>query len=273
MADYISSYTGAEVDSAVGKAINLPDVNSATQDYVLSYDANAGIIWAEIPGELPYYNDDDDGKVLTIDEYGNLEWSTPSGGGSVDGLPTLENAEPGSVLGIVVDGTGDVSGEAHLEWVNINNTEGVPDYSGASEGDVLTYNGDSLSWNSIDIEGVPDYSSASEGDVLTYDGSNPVWSPTPGINDLLPSYDNAYADIKYLTPDGTGGLDWTSPFPSYSTSASDNVDEGKALTVQPNGTLNWTNPFPVCSCDGERCILTSDCGTLTWVPISELISQ
>jgi len=30
MADYISSYTGAEVDSAVGKAINLPDVNSAT---------------------------------------------------------------------------------------------------------------------------------------------------------------------------------------------------------------------------------------------------
>jgi len=131
----------------------------------------------------------------------------------------------------VVDGTGDVSGEAHLEWVNINNTEGVPDYSGASEGDVLTYNGDSLSWNSIDIEGVPDYSSASEGDVLTYDGSNPVWSPTPGINDLLPSYDNAYADIKYLTPDGTGGLDWTSPFPSYSTSASDNVDEGKALTV------------------------------------------
>ena len=83
----------------------LPEIDPETDTgKVLSVDEEGEPEWSTPASGLPASTSSDEGKVLTVNDDGEPEWNTPSGG---SGLPAVTSADEGKFL--VVDSNG--------EWV------------------------------------------------------------------------------------------------------------------------------------------------------------
>ena len=71
-----------------------------------------------------------------------------------------------------------INGESILGTGNISFPTEIPSTEGATSGDVLTFNGENVTWIAIPSQ-LPSTSEASAGYVLTFDGINIVWSAIP----------------------------------------------------------------------------------------------
>ena len=107
MSEYNSAYTGAQIDEAVGKALNmgditgLPDVSAADNGKILEV---VGGEWAAAEKtettELPEVTAEDNGKVLGVVD-GAWAATEQTGGGDGAGLPTVTEEDDGKLLQVV----------------------------------------------------------------------------------------------------------------------------------------------------------------------------
>ena len=86
MADYVSKYTGSEVDGILDEAIELPQGTSSDDGKFLKYSSNSGLIWDSTFKTLPIYNNEtkqnDNYDVYPLSSSGAdayLKWSSNSG--------------------------------------------------------------------------------------------------------------------------------------------------------------------------------------------------
>ena len=123
-------------------------VNGTTYQYDYNYLANK-------PMELPEYGDGDEGKVLTVNDTGELEWQSISGeeNSSDSALPSAENAHSGDVL-MVTSESDDIS----IEWRQL-----LPAYDHDDNDCALMVKDGSLEWGQL----IPGWSSDDIGSVLT----------------------------------------------------------------------------------------------------------
>ena len=136
-------------------------VNGTTYQYDYNYLANK-------PMELPEYGDGDEGKVLTVNDTGELEWQSISGeeNSSDCVLPSVENAEDGDVLMIESEW-----GENQPVWKQL-----LPAYDHDDNDCALMVKDGSLEWEHL----IPGWSSDDIGSVLTINESGEMqWLP-PG---------------------------------------------------------------------------------------------
>ena len=74
MDDY---YDKSEVDDLINDINQLPDSSEAVLGTVLTHIIS-GDAWLPPATELPVYTPGDSGKVLTVDNNGDIEWATPA---------------------------------------------------------------------------------------------------------------------------------------------------------------------------------------------------
>ena len=213
MADYVSKYTGSEVDGILDEAIELPQCTDEDVGKFLKYGDN-GLEWNSING-LPAYSCEDCHSILVINAAANPTW-----------LESYD-ASYGDVL--KYNGSG-------FEWgpsIDIDN---------AHDGDFLKYerNG-GLTW-----ENPIDTTYANDGEFLKYSSTTGVmWTDPPtdsfgylaghGWNGaLLSCVDNSpsWVNVRSALSD---------IIPTYDTH-NNSSDTGKILTVLNNGSLGWVSP-------------------------------
>lgn len=93
----------ADFESMMSGESELPEYSSSSQGKVLSVDSDGDLEWASLPpDELPAYSSSDADKVLTVNDAGTgVEWAEPS-----DGLPSYSAPERGMVLTVAQGGDG-----------------------------------------------------------------------------------------------------------------------------------------------------------------------
>lgn len=99
--------TIADFESMMSNESELPEYSSSSQGKVLSVDSDGDLEWASLPpDELPAYSSSNQGEVLSVDSDGDLEWaSLPPAE-----LPAYTSSDGGKVLAVNSGGTG-------VEWV------------------------------------------------------------------------------------------------------------------------------------------------------------
>lgn len=63
------------IGDAIDEGTELPEHGEGDAGKVLSVDENGDLEWADAPTEIPDFDSSDEGKVLSVDENGDLEWS------------------------------------------------------------------------------------------------------------------------------------------------------------------------------------------------------
>lgn len=98
--------TIADFESMMSGESELPEYSSSSQGKVLSVDSDGDLEWASLPpAELPAYTSSDGGKVLSVNSGGTgVEWDEPQ-----SGVPTYGSGDAGKVLTVNSGGTG-------VEW-------------------------------------------------------------------------------------------------------------------------------------------------------------
>ena len=130
-------------------------VNGTTYQYDYDHLANK-------PENIPSYDDNDEGKVLTVGSSGLLSWQSVSGGG----IPSAEYANAGDVLMV----TGD--SDENICWGQL-----LPAYDCEDNDSVLMIKDESLEW----VHLLPAWSSDDAGSVLTVNEDGELaWLP-PGL--------------------------------------------------------------------------------------------
>lgn len=77
--------TIADFEAMMSGESELPTYSSSTNGKVLSVDSDGDLEWASLPpAELPEYSSSNSGEVLSVDSNGDLDWISlqPSGGGA-----------------------------------------------------------------------------------------------------------------------------------------------------------------------------------------------
>lgn len=102
--------TIADFESMMSNESELPEYSSSSQGKVLSVDSDGDLEWASLPpDELPAYSSSDGGKVLAVNSGGTgVEWDEPQ-----SGVPTYGSGDAGKVLTVNSGGTG-------TEWSGIS---------------------------------------------------------------------------------------------------------------------------------------------------------
>lgn len=242
MADYVSKYTGSQVDGILDEAIELPPVTSADNEKVLKYSTKDGIhwgnpiaampcggvgyltstygtvSWSDLP--VPEYNSSDSGKILAVNSTGNnIEW--------INRFPEYNSSDSGKILA--------VNGNS-VEWINNDFSSFQLPVHNTNSGDYLKYSYNSgVIWGSSNDSRIPAFVANIDTDkVLTVDGDQLVWQEIT----TLPEFerDDAY---KILAVDFNGErLEWVdNAIPVFSTA--DQI--GYVLTVTQYG-LDWVDP-------------------------------
>lgn len=180
---YNSSYTGPEIDSAIGAVKNKEktwdskqDKLNGTEDQLVGFNSAGDAVAVAAPDPLP--TGGTEGQILTLGADGP-EWTD-----APDPLPT--GGTDGQVLTKTTDGAA---------WENVPSE--LP--TGGTTGQVLTKTADGSKWSDAP-SGLPD--GGTEGQVLTKGESGPEWADNPGMT-------QAAADARYLQLSGgtmTGAL-------------------------------------------------------------------
>lgn len=175
MADYVSKYTGSQIDGNLDKAAELPTHTNATTD---------------------------GGKFLKISENdgSSLEWDR------INGVPSGAEANDGAFLRVFQDSQG-----YYMTWALDN----IPSYDAGEVGKFLTVYStdgyDGLKWDNP----IPTCDTSDNGKFLTVyttDGNaGTMWSTiypsNPNANDCLMAI--------YNENNNTFSYDWGVPFPEY----------------------------------------------------------
>lgn len=204
MADYVSNYTGKEIDEILSQAVELPVIPTASIEYNPNFTG----------GDFSY-------KVLAVDSSGyNMGWVNES-----VLFPTVTGND-GKVLGI---------NGSHLEWMDY-----LPSTTTADSGKFLRYDGSNLIWDTIPTPDLPSLTDIVGLHGQIYNGYSLMYdSDLDGyyLGDpfKLKSATNG-AVLKYVVSGNDGTEDymtWGSPFPE------DGISEGAILKVHSNGETYW----------------------------------
>ena len=280
MADYVSKYTGNEVDGILDEAIELPqatsddegkflkydssgiiwdnpiDTSNASDGDILKYNSNYGFTWDSLPEGLPVHNNGEfDSSILTINNYGDVVWHKAQVEGS-DGQYLKYSENRGIIWDNPID-TDEASegdflryGSNGLEWDN------PLDIDGASQGQFLKYTGDThdLEWGDpIDTSG------ASDGDVLKYDQYNGIIWDTPIDTDGASEGEF----LKY----GFNGLEWDKPIDTS------NANNGEVLKYSSNTGIMWGNPLDTSGADDGEVLKYSSNTGIMWGSVSGTLPE
>lgn len=204
MSDYISSYTGAEIDSILNNAIELPNIPTNTKDYNTFNNNGLGYGY----------------KVLGVNSSKlRAEWTDLS-----ELFPS--QGEPGNILGL------DSNGE--LEWKNYSITPSTTDFD---SGKFLKYDGSNLIWDTPDLPSLTDivglHGESYNGHSLMYDSNQDGYYLGDPLN--LESAATNGAVLKCVVSENSTGnyTIWGSPFPE------NGISEGAVLRVHENGEVYW----------------------------------
>lgn len=255
MADYVSKYTGNEVDGILDEAIELPQASSSDEGKVLTVNSTGEPSW-QTPNSLPMYVDNsgensDIGKCLIIKQNEGPVWDNP-----ID----TSGASDGNVLkydqynGIIWDNPIDTSVASDGEFLKYSSNTGVMwdnplDTSEASEGQVLKYTGDThpVEWGDpIDTSG------ASDGQFLKYSG-------TTGIMWDYSINTSGASNGKFLKY-GSNGLEWDNVIDTS------NAQNGQFLKYSSDTGMMWEtlSVFPSGAVGGSILTYNDDSSSLTW---------
>ena len=182
MADYVSKYTGSEVDNILDEAIELPGLSDANYGDVLTYDEEEeGVVWRNplwtVEQKLFESVDGFDPTLyLTMNsECNSLIWDDPLHADYVTNGQILMYTEDNgmhwdSILNPGINSRGTIlmctSDSGTVEWSDYLNV------SNASSGSYLKYVSGSFEW----VSDILDASSANEGDVLKIVNGIPTWT-------------------------------------------------------------------------------------------------
>ena len=209
MADYNSSYTGAQIDGAIHDvATKLPAPGSSAIDGLLmynKYDESYG--WMQ-----PHASSHNSGFIYGNASTNNIEWID----GSLVPPVSSQGDDEGKVLKV---DNGDIT------WAEI-----LPEYDSSNEGECLTVNDQGeLEWAEAGGGGLPSTSSLDEnvGYVLAFHSSDAEWSPAPVFN--------ASADDGFYTVQvNSGAAEFVLGAPSIQ-----NLSDGTYNLVILNGEATW----------------------------------
>lgn len=174
-------WTEPNFNVSEGKAVLT--VNRRENSVIKSRSGNSNgsyyLTWEQI---LPDYDSGDEGKALTVDEYGELQWTEVSGGGSGGGseLPPYDSSDDGKVLAV------DSQGE--LEWIEISEGTELPYYDSSDEGKVLGVDSQGeLEWVEISGGGseLPEWTEDDAGKALMLSPGSAI----PCWGDVIPPCD------------------------------------------------------------------------------------
>lgn len=175
MANYVSNYTGAEVDAILTKADSIPAPTAQDIDKILAVGAN-GLEWAENTGSssvLPEYDFADGGKILAV---------------------TSANGEPELIWENNIQVPSPVNNNGKI--LKVINADGT------------------MSWQT-ESTGIPSHSQSDEGKILGISNNVVTWITNSGGNGdggtSLPEQDQNYSGVEQiLTIDVNGNLGWKS---------------------------------------------------------------
>ena len=270
MADYISKYTGDEVDNILDEAIELPNFSSSdTGKFLVVADSSTEggypvLHWEDV------FNFDygSEGDFLVKAVYNNqptLSWTA---------IPSwiFTEGTTGQYLRMA-------GGTSHPEWVDAED----PFPSTHSVGDVLIYGDDGPEWNNattilpagtngqyLQLTGnglawgdpTLDTSNANDGDVLKYnsDVDNIVWDSLP---EGLPTHNSSYYNNSILTINSQGNVDW------YGSRLE--ASDGDVLKYSSSSGIIWSNIFSNSGSNGDVLKYSSNSGAY-WGTIDSIPS-
>ena len=255
MADYVSKYTGSQVDGILDDAI-----------------------------ELPQHSSSDSGKVLVVNSTGDAVWRTPTllAAGTLDELNFLGYDEnTGNMkwhhIGSNSPSTGDIltyTDDSGYYWDSI-----IPSTNQANDGDFLRYESNGgVSWQSLYLTEFIDTSNASGGEFLTYSGQSGIWLyPNPldttntNGNEFLKNssnsgicwaelFDTTYANERdALIYTAEEGIHFDSPIDlTY-------ADNGKYLKYSGDSGIIWEDPLHTFEASDGSFLGYSDSLGIHWV--------
>ena len=249
MADYVSKYTGSEVDGILDEAI-----------------------------ELPQSTNNDAGKVLTINSTGEPVWRTPSNGGidttgAQDGNYLKYSEDSGTYWGNLFgdveynssffeDNLLDYNGK-FLKLVSSTNPgytiwDDPIDTSTAQDGYFLKYSSDTgLMWDNPGF----DTSDAQDGFFLKYSSdSGLMWCDPIDTSNAQDGY--------FLKYSGNTGLMWDDP--SLDTS---NANDGDVLKYSSDTGIMWGTILPSGAADGSILTYDQTHSRLEWAATTGSVGQ
>ena len=171
---------------AIRPGDDLPSYSASDRGKCLTVDNNGDLEWSTVESssqgsDLPSYSASDNGKCLIVNDYGDLEWSAiePSSQGS--DIPPCSASDSGKCL-VVNDNGG-------FEWAEPDTAiskgtiasalEAYEEYYENGGGMVLATSntGSNIVWTFIAdlLEYIP-YNEGGDGMVLMYDGNSVYWS-------------------------------------------------------------------------------------------------
>ena len=262
MADYVSKYTGSEVDGILDDAIELPQATSNDNGKFLKINDQGELIWQDIPDWV--FTEGESGQYLRM----TGSTAHPGWDNADDPLPSRTLANDGDVLKYNNDG---------LEWSPLIDT------SNAGANEFLKYNGTgNLVWDKpvpdfdssnlytalmvVNSSGHPalqwsdpfDTSGANDGDFLKYSSNSGImWDEVPGI-DMTDADDGEF--LRY----NNGSLSWENPLNTS------NANNGDFLKYSSDTGIMWDTVLPDSGSDGEVLIYGDNGPEWDSLPLSSI---
>lgn len=235
MANYVSNYTGQQIDTILTKADTIPSPTAQ--------DVN---------------------KILSVGQNG-IEWIENNGGSNSSELPEYDLAESGKILAVTSE-----NGEPELTWENYTP---IPDAKN-KQGKILKVTNDNgtLAWQTENT-GIPSYSDSDEGKVLGILNYAATWITNKGngsSSSLTPNSEEGLLATVYNNESHEYELNWIEKIPTY-----DSNDLGKILAISSNEHMEWKNfkEFLLPPTDQMSVLTANNTGNLYWRSYQDIVSD